>query len=95
MSARALAVSIAMATVWTVVALLVVRHAPPSPTPLRTFVVSTPEGEYQIKADEAREEGFCSVFIRGGERIASVCGQHTWSQAEEASRVQQDRSVLP
>jgi len=82
MSYKALYVSIALALVWTGVALWALR--PASPTPLRFYVVNAGAGSYQIQAHETRYRDACTVFIRDGQEIACVCGTHTWSEAVEA-----------
>jgi hypothetical protein len=81
MSYRALAVSIALALVWTGVALWAVR--PPAPAPVRYYEIHAGADNYRIQADEVRQDGFCSVFIRAEQRIAAVCGYHTWSETVE------------
>ena len=52
-------------------------------TSARHFVAYQGEDVYKVQADEARVEGFCTVFVRDNLRIAAVCGQHTWSEAVE------------
>jgi len=81
MSVRALVASIAMALVWTGAACWAMRPATPK---LRYFVADQGQDTFRVQADEARVEGFCTVFVRDGLRIAAVCGQHTWSEAREA-----------
>lgn len=84
MSWKALWVSVVLGVVWTVAALYAARSVEtPRPPALRLFVVyQGPEG-YRVEAEEFRIEGFCSVFYRGGVRFATVCGQHTVSEAVE------------
>jgi hypothetical protein len=79
---RALWVSVVLAFVWTTAALFATRGHVPSGT--RIFLADMGDSTYRVVADEARVEGFCTVFYRSGERIAAVCGQHTWSQTQEA-----------
>ena len=81
MSYRALAVSIALALVWTGIALWATR--PTSPAPSRYYEIHAGSDDYRVQATEVRQDGFCSVFIRDGHRIAAVCGYHTWSEAVE------------
>lgn len=81
MSTRALLVSILLAVVWTGAALITYRTAVGPATVTRIFVAETVTDRYVIHADEARVEGFCTVFVKDGVRIAAVCGQHTWSEA--------------
>lgn len=83
MSWRSLWVSVALALVWTSAALWAVHESAPVPAP-RYFIATQDSNEYRVIADEARVEGFCTVFIRDGVRIAAVCGQHTWSEAVES-----------
>lgn len=82
MSWRALLFSILMATVWTCAALFTLRSPAPAP---RTFAVFNERGvePLTVTADEVRIEGFCTVFLRGGQRIAATCGQHWWSEYAE------------
>jgi len=66
---------------WTAGVLYVMRDA--KPAPLRLFVAYQGAESYRVEANEFRIEGFCSVFYRGGVRFATVCGQHTVSEAVE------------
>lgn len=50
-------------------------------TPVRYFIAYQGEDEFRVEADEAKIEGFCTVFIKDEVRIAAICGQHTWSEA--------------
>lgn len=85
MSWRALWMSVGLAFVWTIAALYAVRAVPtaPLPVPLRIFVAYQGAESYRVEATEFRIEGFCSVFYKGGVRFATVCGQHTVSEAVE------------
>lgn len=57
--------------------------APAPPAPLRYYTADTGRDTYRVQADETRTEGLCTVFYRGGQRIAGVCGYHVWSEAVE------------
>lgn len=81
MTWRAFGFSILLGLAWTAAALWAVR--PPSPPELRIFVAHSERDDWRVEAHEARVEGFCTVFVRDGLRIAAVCGQHTWSEARE------------
>lgn len=74
---RALGLGV-MLTMFLVAALLYVASSPAPP--LRHFVITQQPDGYRIQAHEVVAEGFCSVFIRDGVRIAAVCGSHTWSE---------------
>lgn len=85
MSWRAFVLSAAVIVgLWTAGTVYVMQGTKPAPAPpLRLFVVyQGPEG-YRVEAEEFRVEGFCSVFYKGGVRFATVCGQHTVSEAVE------------
>ena len=75
MSWKAYAVMVAgiLLAVWTVMLYVVTSHAP-----LRKFIIYDGNEPTYLMADEARIEGFCTVFFVKGERIAALCGQHQW-----------------
>jgi len=72
---------VALAGLWSAVFFYISR--PVSAPPRRLFVAYQGAEQYRVEADEFRIEGFCSVFYRGGVRFATVCGQHTVSEAVE------------
>ena len=72
---------VAIAGLWSAVFFYISR--PASAPPLRIFVAYQGAESYRVEANEFRIEGFCSVFYRGGVRFATVCGQHTVSEAVE------------
>ncbi len=77
-------VSVVLGIVWTVAGLYAARAAEtPRPPALRLFVAFQGAESYRVEAEEFRIEGFCSVFYKGGRRFATVCGQHTVSEAVE------------
>lgn len=54
-----------------------------SRAPLRKFIIYDGREPTYLMADEARIEGFCTVFFVKGERIAALCGQHQWIEEGE------------
>lgn len=84
MTWKALWVSIGLALAWTAAALSAVSYVGlPAGAKLRSFVAEAGHDRYSIEAHEARVEGFCTVFVRDGERIAAVCGTHNWTIMEK------------
>lgn len=51
--------------------------------PMRKFIIYDGREPTYLMADEARIEGFCTVFFVRGERIAALCGQHQWIEESE------------
>lgn len=52
-------------------------------TPLRKFIIYDGREPTYLMAEEARIEGFCTVFFVRGERVAALCGQHQWIEDGE------------
>lgn len=50
---------------------------------LRNYVLDTSGGMYKLDADEAKIEGFCTVFYTNGRATAAACGQHYWGDVTE------------
>jgi hypothetical protein len=80
-SYRALFLSVGLALVWTIALVWVLL--PRESARLRLYVADTGRESYRVEAHEARVEGFCTVFVRDGQRVAAVCGTHTWSETTE------------
>lgn len=79
----AFALVVALGALGVVVYRYVPVAAPAEPAPLRLFVARMAGEDYRVEAHEFRIEGFCTVFVRGGRPFASICGQHTVSEAVE------------